>query len=135
MKKIQDVIGITCLKGEKKTSIFLGDIMKSFIIALTLLVSATAAHATNWGEFTVQISVGQTIAAVVQQTLNASSHVTSQRYLVAQKIQADIQDYGQTGVVSPFLTERIALVQSVNPELSEQDSIDVLIAATNSILI
>lgn len=108
--------------------------MKSLIIGLVLTLSATAANATDWGLFTVQVSVAQTIAVVVDQTLYASSRATSNRNAYAKQIQNDIQDYNQTGVVSAFLAERIALVQSVNAELSEQDSIDVLLLATDSIL-
>ena len=109
--------------------------MKMLIVALVVSLSASAAKATDWGDFTVKISVGQTIAAVVQQTLNASSNVTSNRNnKIAEQIQNDVQDYNQSGEVSAFLAQQIAMVQSINAELSEQESVDVLVAASDLIL-
>ncbi len=108
--------------------------MKSLIVVLVIAISVSSAKATDWLEFTAQISIGQTVAAVVQQTLMASTNVTSYRNYAAKKIQNDIQEYNLTGTMSEFLAERIALVQSVNNQLSEQESIDVLVLATDSIL-
>lgn len=108
--------------------------MKSLIAGLIMTLSATSAFATDWGDFTVKVSVGQTIAVVVQQTLYASTRVSSNRNAYAKQIQNDIQDYNQTGEVSPLLAERITMVQSVNAELSQEESIDVLLLATDEIL-
>jgi hypothetical protein len=108
--------------------------MKSLIAGLVLTLSVSAAHATDWGLFTVQVTVAQTIAVVVQQTFYATTRVSSDRSAYAKQIQNDVQDYNQIGYVSPVLAERIAFVQAVNPELSEQESVDVLLIAAESIL-
>jgi hypothetical protein len=108
--------------------------MKSLIAGLVLTLSVSAANATDWGLFTLQVTVAQTIAVVVQQTFYATTRVSSDRNAYAKQIQNDAQDYNQVGYVSPMLAERIAFVQSVNPELSEQESVDVLLIASESIL-
>ena len=108
--------------------------MKALIFALVLSISATSARATDWGEFTVKVSLAQTIAIVVQQTLYATSDITSNRKAVANLIQNDVQDYNQTGEASVFLADKIALVQSVDAEMSEQDSVDVLLLASELLL-
>lgn len=108
--------------------------MKMLIIALALSVSAPSVKATDWGDFTVKVSLAQTIAVVVQQTLYATSNFTSNRKAVAKQIQNDVQDYNQTGEASVFLAEKIAMVQSENSEMSEQDSVDVLLLASDLLL-
>lgn len=108
--------------------------MKMLIIAIALSVSATSARATDWADFSVKISVAQTIAVVVQQTLYATSNVTTNGRVVAKQIQNDVQDYNQTGNVSVFLAEKISMVQSENAEMSQQDSVDVLLLASDILL-
>lgn len=108
--------------------------MKTLIIALALSVSATSVRATDWGDFTVKVSLAQTIAVVVNQTLYASSNFTSNRKAVAKQIQNDVQDYNQTGEVSVFLADKIAMVQAANADMSEQDSVDVLLLASDLLL-
>lgn len=108
--------------------------MKTLIIALALSVSVPAVRATDWGDFTVKVSLAQTIAVVVNQTLYATSNFTSNRKAVAKQIQNDVQDYNQTGVVSVFLADKIAMVQSENADMSEQDSVDVLLLASDLLL-
>lgn len=109
--------------------------MKSLIIAAVLTLSASGAMATDWGDFTVKVSLAQTIANVVQQTLNASTNVSSNNNKeVAKMIQNDVQDYNQTGVATPFLADKIAMVQSYDAEMSEQDSVDVLVIASDLLL-
>lgn len=108
--------------------------MKTLIIAIVVSMSATSARATDWGEFTVKVSLAQTIAVVVQQTLYASSNLTSNRQAIAKQIQNDVQDYNQTGEVSVFLAEKIAMVQFENSDMSEQDSVDVLLLTSDLLL-
>lgn len=108
--------------------------MKTLIVALALTVT-TAAKATDWGDFTVKVSLAQTIAVFVNQTLMASTNVSSNRgQKVAVQIQNDVQDYNQTGAVTPFLEGQIHAVQNINSELSEQESVDVLLLASDELL-
>jgi len=108
--------------------------MKSLIAGLMLTLSVSGAHATDWGDFTVKVTLAQTIAVVVQQTLQATTKFSSNRDAYAKQIQNDVQDFNQTGEASPFLAERIAFVQTVNADLSEQESVDVLLAASEIVL-
>lgn len=108
--------------------------MKSLIAGLMLTLSVSGAHATDWGDFTVKVTLAQTIAVVVQHTLQATTNFTSNRESYAKQIQNDVQDYNQTGEASPFLAERILFVQSVNADLSEQESVDVLLIASETVL-
>lgn len=107
--------------------------MKSLIAGLVLTLSVTA-NATDWGLFTLQVTVAQTIAVVVQQTFYATTNVSSNRNAYAKQIQNDVQDYNQAGIKTPVLAERIAFVQSVNAELSEQEAVDVLLIASETVL-
>ncbi len=107
--------------------------MKTIILALSLSLVSTVASA-NFVEYSLEVTTYQAIGATVANIVNASSQATTNSKVVAVQIQNDIADYNQSGVVSLFLADKIAMVNSLNSELSEQDAVDVLIEAAAIIL-
>ncbi len=113
--------------------------MKKLVLVLALSLSTTFASAGEFSAQTLADSTVQTVARVVAGMILASSQASTvatveQRKIEAQMVQNDIQDYAQTGAISVYLASKIEIVRSVNAELSVDESIDVLVAATESIL-
>lgn len=126
--------------------------MKALTIALTfsLLSSAVFArprpprpphrpHDSTISEMTLANSTIQTVAYAVANALAVSSMATTDatsnnRKVEAVMIQNDIQDYTQSGAISPLLADKMALVNSINDDLSEEEAIDALVIATDLIL-
>lgn len=113
--------------------------MKKMALVLALTLSSTIASARSFSEHTLAESTVQTVAVAIANTVaavsQASTVATSEnRKLEAQIIQNHIQEYTQSGEVSAYLASKIEFVQSVDAELSTEESIDVLIAATDLIL-
>lgn len=113
--------------------------MKLIIITFILATLSTATQAQNLSAQTLQDSSVQTVAYVIADMIGLSSRASSvatteSRKLEAKIIQNDIQNYDLNGHISVYLSEKIIMVNSINPELSEQETIEVLILATDSIL-
>lgn len=108
--------------------------MKILIIALALSISAASARTTDWGDFSVKVSLAQTIAIAVDETIYATSDVTYYRKAIAKQIQNDVQDYNLAGEVSAFLAEKISIVQAANADMSEEDAVDVLLLTSDILL-
>lgn len=107
--------------------------MKTLLLALTISLASTTASA-DFVDFTLKVSTAQAIGVTVANIINASSQATTNSKVATVQIQNDIMEYAQTGSISAFLAEKIAIVTSVDAELSEQDVIDVLIEASEIIL-
>lgn len=113
--------------------------MKLIIITFILATLSTATQAQNLSAQTLQDSSIQTVAYVVADMIGLSSRASSvatteSRKLEAKTIQNDIQNYDLNGYISIYLSEKINMVLAVNSELSEQEAIEALILATDSIL-
>ncbi|AUN97412.1 hypothetical protein C0V70_04665 [Bacteriovorax stolpii] len=113
--------------------------MKKTIVIAALSLSTTLASAATFSEQTLANSTIQTVANVVANMIVISSQASSiatteNRKMEAQMIQNDIQDYAVNGTISVYLASKIEMVKSVNAELSTEESIDVLILASESIL-
>lgn len=113
--------------------------MKKTIIACSLTLMANGAFASGLSEQTLLNSTVQTVANVIAGVIVASSQASSvatteNRKMEAQMIQNDLQEYAQNGTMSVYLASKVDVVKSINPELSVEESIDVLILATESIL-
>lgn len=113
--------------------------MKKLALILVLSLSTTITSASDFSQQTLADSTVQTVARVVAGMILASSNASTvatseQRKIEAQMIQNDIQEYSQSGLVSVYLASKIDLVRAVNADLSIEESIDVLVVATESIL-
>ena len=115
--------------------------MKKLIIASIITVLATSAFASkSVFEETVKESVAETVAIILVDFTEALSIATSKDYpntrrkSEALRIQNDVQQYSQSGITSVFLDEKIRMVKAINGDLSLEESIDVLILASNEIL-
>ena len=118
--------------------------MKKIFIASAIVLMASSAFANDQDEqFSLEVfgqSIVQTVAYSVADILGLSSAELSDatsdsnRKEVAHRIQNEVQDYGQTGLVSPFLADKIKVAQSFNATLSEAESVDALSIASDLIL-
>lgn len=114
--------------------------MNKTILVLAMLLTTAQASATNRSERMLENSTVQTVANVVADLIGMTTRASligtteENRRKEATIIQNDIQDYAQNSTMSLYLAEKIQMVQAINSELSEQDSIDALILATESIL-
>lgn len=113
--------------------------MKKMALVLALSLTSTIASARTFTEHTLAESTVQTVAVAIANTVAVTSEASTvatsdNRKLEAQVIQNHIQEYAQTGAVSAYLASKIAFVQTVDAELSLEESVDVLVAATELIL-
>ena len=60
--------------------------------------------------------------------------LSDSKKIEAQKIQLEVQDYLQTGYINSFLGEKIARIQEIDPNLSNDESVDILIELSELIL-
>ena len=110
--------------------------MRKLLIALSIMALSPGVFAF---EMTSQL-LGYTVAeilvtsAVTVGTSEVSSLSISMPKREAQKIQLQVQEYNQTGEVTPYLAEKIAVVHSVDQTLSMDEAVDVLIDASLIIL-
>lgn len=113
--------------------------MKKMIVISALSLMTSTAFASNFSEQTLVNSTVQTVANVIADMIMVTSRATSiatteNRKIEAQMIQNDIQDYAQNGTMSVYLASKIQMVNEVNADLSIEESIDVLILASESLL-
>lgn len=108
--------------------------MRILIIAIALSLSSVSVKATDWGDYSVRVSLAQTIAIFIQESIYATSDSTFNSKAIGKQIQNDVQDYNQAGEVSAFLAEKILMVQSVNNDMSEQDAVDILLVTSDLLL-
>ena len=52
----------------------------------------------------------------------------------ARKIQQEVQDYNQSGLITHYLSEKIAVIHSLDHTLSSDEAVDVLIEIAERIL-
>ncbi len=111
--------------------------MKKMVLALTFLVMAQSTFALEaTSKTTVSLAVEvvySTAITSVTSEISVFSTSDAQRK-EARKILADIQDYNQSGYITLFLGEKIAIVKNIDSSLSDDESVDVLLEASEFIL-
>lgn len=109
---------------------------KLFILAFaTILSSNTYAIdlATNTLAYTLANSLYTTAMGVA--TSEATSIALSKNQKAeALRIQNEAQNYYQTGIASLYLNSKIQIAQELNSSLSEEESVDLLVEASQIIL-
>ena len=127
--------------------------MKTIIAVLVLTMLSTSVYARGprhprpprppqggISEATLANSTIQTVAYVIADLIGLTSVATSDatsnnhRKEEATRIQYDLQEYNQSGVMSLYLADKINMVNLLNSDLSEADAIDALVIATDMIL-
>ena len=73
--------------------------------------------------------------AIISGTSEISLYSISDAQKVeALKIQSEVQDYFQSGHINLFIGEKISSIKEINSKLSDDESIDILLAASEVIL-
>lgn len=114
--------------------------MKKIVIASFIAIMATSTFAADFAAQSVENSIAQTVAIIVADFTEATSIATSEetsnahRKEEAQRIQNDVQAYSQSGFLSVYLAEKVNMVNAIDADLSQEESIDVLVLASNRIL-
>lgn len=111
--------------------------MSKKILTLALLAMTHSTFAFEASSQLVISSVQEVMfsTAITSITSEVSSYsVSDAQKREALKIQAEVQEYNQTGYITLFLSEKIAIVKDIDSSLSIDESVDVLIAVTESIL-
>lgn len=118
--------------------------MKKLAITLILILTTTAAFARpprnprppqDAGYFISVQSVAYTAAFVTVDISATTTNNSYDRLEAARRIQNDVISYTQAdGGMSLYLAEKVQALRAVHPELSEEESIDALLLASETIL-
>jgi hypothetical protein len=111
--------------------------MKKKILAFTLAIMAKSAFAFDATSKTISSLAVEVVfsTAISSVTSEISSFAVSDlQKKEARRIQAEVQDYNQTGAITLFLGEKISILQNIDSSLSNDESVDVLVAASEFIL-
>lgn len=111
--------------------------MKKIVLAAALLTIAHSTFAFDATSKTMASVSGEIFftTAITSVGSEASSFSTSDvQKAEARKILNDIQEYNQTGSITAYIAEKIAIVHSIDKELSIDESVDLLIIVSESIL-
>ena len=109
---------------------------KLVLLAALFTMSAQNSHALESSTDMVGFTFAELIVVTASsigssQALTISTQV---RKLEAQKVQVDVQAYNQNGQITVFLGEKISALRNFDPSLSIDESVDELLAASESIL-
>lgn len=111
--------------------------MKILILSLALTLMNQTAFAFDSVSKTT-VSLGNEIifsTAIIFGTTEISLFSLSEAQKIeAKKIQYEAQEYFQTGHMNLFLGEKISRVQEVDPKLSNDESVDILLEASEFVL-
>ena len=111
---------------------------KLLILASALFITGHNSYALEAGTNALAYTLAQTIytTALGVATTEATSLAISSKNqkAEAQRIQNEAQNYLQTGVASIFLESKIHLAKELDSSLSDDESVDLLIAASDIIL-
>jgi hypothetical protein len=110
--------------------------MKKLIMMAVMLLTSKGSFAFDASSQTLAYTAAEIIvtSAVTIGSSQVSTLATQARKMEAKKILKDVQDYNQNGSLSIFLAEKVSLVKSLDITLSVDESIDVLIEASEIIL-
>ena len=111
--------------------------MKLFLIltALCTLSSPTFAYeASGKGALSIseEIFFSTAISSITSEISSFSASDLQKQE--ARKLQQEVQDYNQSGLVSNYLSEKIAVIHSLDNTLSLEEAVDVLIEVSEIIL-
>jgi hypothetical protein len=111
--------------------------MNKIVLAAALLTMAHTAFAFDATSETMA-SISEEIfftTAITSVGSEATSFSTSEaKKAEARKILNDIQEYNLTGSITALIAEKIAIVHSLDKDLSVDESVDFLIEASEAIL-
>lgn len=111
--------------------------MKKMILALSLMAmaqSTLAIEATSKTVVSSFVELAYSVAITSVTSEISISSVSDAHKTEALKILAEVQAYNQTGHISIFLGEKISIVKSIDQTLSDDESVDVILAASELIL-
>lgn len=111
--------------------------MKKMVLAAALMVMAQStlaleASSKTTASIAVEVVFSTAITSVTSEISVFSTSDVQRKD--ARKILADVQDYNQTGYITLFLGEKIAIIKDIDPSLSNDESVDVLLEASEFIL-
>lgn len=111
--------------------------MKKIVLTTALLILSHTTFAFEASSKTLASTSAEILftTAVTLVGSEASSFSTSKAQKTeARKVLAEIQEYNQTGSMTAFIAEKVAIIQSLDSNLSIDESVDVLIEASEMIL-
>lgn len=111
--------------------------MKKIVLAAAFLTLSHTTFAFDATSETLASSSAEILftTAVTLVGSEASSYSTSEvKKAEARKALAEIQEYNQTGSMTIFISEKIAIIRSLDKNLSIDESVDILIEASEFIL-
>lgn len=111
--------------------------MKKIVLATALLTMAHMTFAFDATSETMASISGEIFftTAITSVGSEASSFSTSDvQKAEARKVLNDIQEYNQSGAMTSLVAEKIAIIHSLNKDLSVDESVDLLIEASEFIL-
>lgn len=111
--------------------------MKKIVLATALLTLTHTTFAFQASSKTLASTSAEILftTAVTLVGSEATSFSTSKAQKTeARKVLLEIQEYNQTGSLTVFIAEKIAIIQSLDKSLSIDESVDVLIEASEIIL-
>lgn len=111
--------------------------MKKVVLALALMVMAQSTFAfeatfKTTASLAVEVVFSTAITSVTSEISFFS--ISEQHRKEARKIIAEAQDYNQSGYITLFLGEKIAIIKSIDSSLSDDESVDLLLDASEIIL-
>lgn len=111
--------------------------MKKLMILVALLVNIQSAFsfeatAKTMASVSVEIIFSTAISSITFE-ISSFSTIQSQK-IEAQKVLREVQEYNQSGVVTNLVASKISIIQTLDDSLSIDESIDVLIHASEIIL-
>ena len=137
MKVIEGIRGIVMLKIFKFLIKISEITMKKILLSLAIVLMNQSTFAfDSISQTTVSLSNEVVFStAIIFGTSEISFFsLSDSKKIEAQKIQLEVQDYLQTGYINSFLGEKIARIQEIDPNLSNDESVDILIELSELIL-
>jgi len=111
--------------------------MKKLMILVALLLNTHSAFAF---EATAKTMASASVEIIFSTAVSSITfEISSFSTIEAQKVEArktlrEIQEYNQTGVTTTFVESKISIIQTLDNTLSLDESVDVLIEASEIIL-
>ena len=111
--------------------------MKKIVLTLIVAFISQASFAIDTTYKTTVSLAAEVVfsTAIIFGTSEISLYSLSEvQKIEALKIQTEVQDYFQSGHINLFLGEKISIIQEIDPNLSKDELIDILLDASEVIL-
>jgi hypothetical protein len=110
--------------------------MKKLLVFTVLLISFNAFSYSTTQLVAYTLAETIYVTAITGATIEVSSNITSstEQRKEAVKIQNEVQNYYQSGELSPFLAAKLEVVAKIDASLSEEEALDALLESTLIIL-